>query len=94
VLWWFIFYNNYGVLSLQMPPVCTSRTQHDTPRKNRFIGRVEAKQNIVDAANAENIPPDTAYKILRKYRQTGTTSNLPRSGRPRIVTDREEQHII
>lgn len=77
-----------------MPPVRTSRTQHDTPRKNRFIGRVEAKQNIVDAANAENIPPDTAYKILRKYRQTGTTSNLPRSGRPRIVTDREERHII
>jgi hypothetical protein len=94
VLWWFIFYNNYCILSLQMPPVRTSHTQLDSPRKNRFIGRIEAKQNIVNAANAENIPPDTAYKILRKYRQTGTTSNLPRSGRPRIVTDREEWHII
>jgi transposase len=54
------------------------------------------QQDIVDAANAENIPPDTAHKIkiLCKCRQTGTTSNLPRSGRPRIVTDREEQHII
>jgi hypothetical protein len=50
-----------------MPPVHASRTQHDTPRKNRFIGRIEAKQNIVDAANAENIPPDTVYKILCNY---------------------------
>jgi hypothetical protein len=74
---WFVFHHNHIILWFEMPPQRTSCTEHSPSTKNRFIGRVLAKQKVGDAANAENIPPDTAWKILHKYRTTGSTDNQP-----------------
>jgi hypothetical protein len=87
---WFNLNHNLFVLLSHMPPTRTSRSQHDSPKKNRFIGRILAHESTVTAAAAEGIPYDTAIKILRKYKTTGSTRNRPRSGRPRKVDDREE----
>lgn len=64
----------------------TKRVQHDTPRKNRLVGQVEAGRSIPEAAKENQIPQSTAYSIVDRYRTTGSTDNKPRSGRPSKVT--------
>ena len=77
-----------------MPPERTARHEHSPARKNRFIGRVLAHQKIEEAADAENIPLDTAKKILHKFRETGTAASLPRAGRPKKIDTRGERNIV
>ena len=55
---------------------------------------ISARQNFEDAANAENIPPNTAFKILCKYHITGTTHNIVCSGYLTKTTDKKKYKII
>ncbi|KAF5328257.1 hypothetical protein D9619_013376 [Psilocybe cf. subviscida] len=89
-----VFIGNGHTLLYQMPSIRTSRREHSPTTKSRLIGRVLAHQTITEAAAAENIPYDTATKIVRRHRNTGNTENLPRSGRPPKTTPREERHIL
>lgn len=72
----------------------TSRRQHDSPKKNRLIGIITGGKTIAEAAKLSEIPYPTAKKIWQKYQQHGSTSNLPRSGRRTIVTDRMKRFIV
>jgi transposase-like protein len=71
-----------------------SRTQHDSPKKNRFIGAVQAGKTVAAAAREHNIPQHTASDIWHKFRRTGSTHNLPRSGRPKVIIPRMSRNII
>lgn len=69
-------------------------THHDSPKKNRFIGAVEAGTSIRQAAFDNKIPDSTANDLWRKYQQSGSTHTRPRSGRPRKITNRVRRAVI
>ena len=67
---------------------------HDSPKKNQFIGAVEAGKSIRAAAATYDIPPATAQDIWKKFQETGTTHM--RSGRcqPAKITNRLKRSVI
>ena len=72
----------------------TTRTQHDSPKKNQLIGIVLGGQSVHQAGKMVGIPPSSADCIWKKYMATGSTRNLPCSGCPRSVTDKAERLIV
>ena len=42
----------------------------------------------------ENVSQSSVVRIARKVRTTGSVKDLPKSGRPRIFTGRDERNII
>ena len=72
----------------------TTRTQHDSPKKNQLIGIVLGGQSAHQAGKMVGIPASSADCIWKKYMATGPTRNLPRSGHPRSVTDNAEHLIV
>jgi transposase len=71
-----------------------TRVQHSSPKKNRLIGAIQAGKPISQAAQLTGIPFGTAKKIWAKFRETGSTKNRPRSGRPPKVTERMHRHVV
>ena len=41
-----------------------------------------------------NIPPSTIKSIIKKWKEYGTTTNLPREGRPPKLTDQARRALI
>ena len=41
-----------------------------------------------------NIPRSTIKSIIKKWKEYGTTTNLPREGRPRKLTDQARRALI
>ena len=72
----------------------TSRIQLDSPRKNRLIGAIQSGLSIAKAARNHGIKKSTAHDIWKKFCLTGSTHNLPRSGRPKKVTARVSRVLI
>lgn len=72
----------------------SSRSQHDSPKKNRLVGAIKAGMSITEAARLTGIPCQTASDIWHKYIKTGTTHNRPRSGRPHKVTDHMKALVV
>jgi transposase len=66
---------------------------HDTETKSHFIGAMLVKENIKENAATFRIPYETARKIWKKYKDTGSVENRPRSGRPKTITPRMEHQI-
>lgn len=71
-----------------------ARIHHNSPKKNRFIGCVLAGNTVEAAGKQYNIPQSTASDIWRKFQQTGSTHNRPRSGRPAKITSRTTHAVI
>ena len=71
-----------------------AHTNLTSPKKNRFIGAIYSGKNVTAAAHQENIPLSTAYDLAKKYKQTGSTHALRRSGRPPKLSDRDERNVI
>lgn len=67
---------------------------HDSPKKNRLIGAIQAGLSIRQAASNLGIPDSTASDLWRKFQQTGTTHTRPRSGRPSKITNRARRSVI
>ena len=72
----------------------STRIQHDSPKKNRFISAVQSWQTIKDAAAVYDIPQQTASNVWHKFQKTGSTHNLWQSGRPKKITPHVEHAII
>lgn len=67
---------------------------HNSPKKNRFIGAVEAGKTLRAAADHYGIPVATAHDIWRKFCETGSTHTRACSGRPPKITNRMKRIII
>ena len=65
----------------------------DTPRKNHLIGSIQTLGKVRPAARQHGIPESTARNIWNKFKKTGTVSNRPRTGRPRVTTAHEDRII-
>ena len=72
----------------------TTRLQHDTPTKNKFIGAMEAMGKLHQSASKYGIKSSTASDIWTKYKNTGTTKNCPRSGCPLKLTDLAQRLVV
>jgi transposase len=62
--------------------------------KNRIIGYYLATGNASAAARNENVPPRTAQNLIQRFKQTGSTANKPRPGRPRKLNDYDKRQVI
>jgi transposase len=65
----------------------------DSPRKNRFIGALQAGLNVTQAAKENDIRLTTAKNLAEKFRETGSTHHQPGSGRPTKATSRVQRSI-
>ena len=72
----------------------TTRIQHDTPTKNKFIGAMEATGKLQESAAKYGIKPSTALNLWTKYKNMGTTKNLPCSGHPPKLSDRGQWLVV
>ena len=61
-----------------MPPL------HAAARGNA-IGRLQAGQRQADVAHALNVSQSTISRLWNRFRQSGSTSDAPRSGRSRVT---------
>ncbi|KIK03683.1 hypothetical protein K443DRAFT_5171 [Laccaria amethystina LaAM-08-1] len=72
----------------------TSCIQHDLAKKNRLIGALLAGKGLHEAAQMTDFKKSTAADIWKRYQQTGSTQNHPRSGCLKVVMDRLKQEIM
>lgn len=66
----------------------------DSPRKNRLVGAWEVHGNIRCAARDHDVKYRTAHNIIRKYQDSGSTTNKPRPGCPPIFSAPEKAQIV
>ncbi|KAE9404220.1 hypothetical protein BT96DRAFT_989495 [Gymnopus androsaceus JB14] len=71
-----------------------AQMQHDSPKKNRLIGAIEAGRSVSSAADYAGIPRSTASDIWWKYQSTGSTHNKPHNGCPKKLTHRTKQELV
>lgn len=69
------------------------RSQLDTPLKNRIVGHIEATQSVAKASAYYQVAWSTCHDVFHWYQETGTTSNLPRSGWPTILSPRGQRRF-
>ena len=72
----------------------TSRRELDSPTKNQIIGALIAGITVAQAARLFGVPDSTIRSLKNKYEETGSTHNLPRSGRPMKLSPRARRHML
>ncbi|CAA7270967.1 unnamed protein product [Cyclocybe aegerita] len=77
-----------------MPEPKTERHQYPSSIKDKFIGAVLTGTTVAKAARVFHIHDSAARYIWKKYKTTGSTENLPRSGCPHKLDNTVERHII
>lgn len=77
-----------------MPQSENHRRQHGTPKKNQLVGAIRAGKSIAESSLLFSIPYSTARDIWKRYKNTGSTENYLRSGRPTKLSDVMKRHII
>lgn len=77
-----------------MPPERKAGSEISSQTKIQFIGAVNAGQTVAAAARHYGINESSARNISTRFRNTGSVENLPRSGRPRALTDADKRYLI
>ena len=62
-------------------------------QRERAVGMLLAGRSIAEVARIFACTRPTIYMLQRRLCQTGTTSDRPRSGRPKVTTPREDRRI-
>ena len=58
-----------------------------------MVGLFEGGATYQAIANRFNVTKSCVWKIVQKYRATGSVNDLPRSGRPKVTTVQEDVRI-
>lgn len=61
--------------------------------KDRIIAKYKAGVSYRKISEQLHVPKSTIQSIITKFKEFGTTSKLPRAGRPRKITDRMARKI-
>lgn len=61
--------------------------------RERAVGMIDQGASHVDVARRFGCARITITRLMQRLRQTGQTSDRPRSGRPRVTTPREDRYI-
>lgn len=64
------------------------------PLRERALGMLDAGMSAVDVAAAVGASAQAVRNLRRRFRQTGSTDDLPRSGRPRVTTRAQDRYIL
>ncbi|CAK5277234.1 unnamed protein product [Mycena citricolor] len=75
-------------------PKSKSHPYHSDEKRNQFVGAMIADSQLAKHSRTFNIPFHTARKIWKKYRETGSVSDRPKSGRPKKVTPEMESEMV
>lgn len=75
-------------------PTRPKRRELDTAQRNQLIGAIKSHGNVSRAARQLGISQGTAKHIWKRYQDTGTTDNRPRTGRPPLYTPPEKELIV
>lgn len=62
-------------------------------QRNNAIGRLEAGKSQTAVARVFNVNQSTISHLRNRFRQHGSTRDLPRSGRPRVTTASQDRYI-
>ncbi|XP_071086478.1 paired box pox-meso protein-like [Haliotis cracherodii] len=65
----------------------------DAATRNIAIGRLQAGESKSSVARRLNVSQSTISRLAARYKQTGTTNDRPRTGRPRITTPAQDRYI-
>ena len=52
------------------------------------------KKSIRKVAEVTGIPKSTCHDIIKKFEEEGVKKPSPRPGRPRILTSRDDRHLV
>ena len=61
--------------------------------RENAVGRLQAGQRQADVAHALNVSQSTISRLWNRFRQSGSTADAPRSGRPRVTTPAQDRFI-
>jgi hypothetical protein len=61
--------------------------------RDRIVGMIISSCSITEAAEAYGWPVCTIHYLYKKYLQTGTTQDRPRSGRPPVLSVNQKKII-
>ena len=61
--------------------------------RDQAVGLARAGKTYREIATILNINYSTVYYVIKKYKDTGSTINLPRTGRPKSITLRASRQI-
>jgi transposase len=62
--------------------------------RGEIVGLHKAKIPQRKIAEILNHPKSTVGDVIKKYNEQGLTSTIPRSGRPKILTDRDKRQLV
>jgi len=77
-----------------MAPPEASRHELDTPTKNRIIGRFLESGNAADAGRKENVNLRAAQRVVKRFKETNSTANKPRPGRPKVLNAYDHHQLV
>lgn len=61
--------------------------------RERAIGMLQAGSHVNRVARVFHVHPSTISRLRGRLQASGSTSDRPRSGRPRVTTDRDDRRI-
>src|SRR3954471_7400708 len=62
--------------------------------RGEIIGLFKGKFSVRQIAEILNHPKSTVGNIIKKYKDQGLTTTAIHSGRPKILSERDERHLI
>jgi transposase len=63
-------------------------------KRNRIYSLIQEGLTSRYIASYENVAQSTVVRIKQKMKNTSSLKDLPKSGRPRVFTERDERNII
>ena len=86
---------NYSVTFCQQENTFSNKMPRlTTLQRGRAIGMLEAGQSITIIARALRCSKSTILNLKRRFDATGSVADLPRTGRPRVTTHRQDRSIL
>ena len=70
------------------------RPSLSSDNRNNALGLCEAGVRAYDVARHFGVEERTVFRLLARFRVTGSVKDRPRSGRPRKATPREDRYIV
>ena len=89
---WLIYFTFVIVIMANARPFRALRKLSDEERA-WALGRMETGIHPQDVANQFNVHRSTIIRLRDRHQATGTVSDRPRSGRPKVTTQHEERYI-
>src|SRR3978361_1565519 len=67
--------------------------RYSVEERSQIIGQVDVGVSDSDLMKRWGMHKNTLSNLKKKYEKTGSVKDLPRSGRPRETSEREDRHL-